>query len=168
MGNVIVNVMESDAVFWWATIFRRGPLVRAAQQEVLPDTAVGRTNRYVPFTLYGGMGHGYTHFMMLLLSVTNQLVDPVQTILCGATMWGPSSCGTTDQRHPWTCWLRHVEIFHSRPSLPDPGWRTAQRTAWTGAPLGLRVTFTAGPTFGRAASRLDGALVRAAQREVPL
>ena len=21
MGNVIVNVMESDAVFWWATIF---------------------------------------------------------------------------------------------------------------------------------------------------
>ena len=22
MGNVIMNVMESDAVFWWATIFR--------------------------------------------------------------------------------------------------------------------------------------------------
>ena len=21
MGNVIVNVMETDAVFWWATIF---------------------------------------------------------------------------------------------------------------------------------------------------
>ena len=24
MGNVIVNVMETDAVFWWATIFCRG------------------------------------------------------------------------------------------------------------------------------------------------
>ena len=23
MGNVIVNVMETDAVFWWATIFCR-------------------------------------------------------------------------------------------------------------------------------------------------
>ena len=22
MGNVTVNVMETDAVFWWATIFR--------------------------------------------------------------------------------------------------------------------------------------------------
>ena len=55
--------------------------------------------KFAPFTVEGGVGHSNTNFMMLLLKVTNHVLDTMQTILCDATRWWPlpvRDCATTD------------------------------------------------------------------------
>ena len=52
---------------------------------LLPDTEVGKYNRYAPFTFQAWVM--MILFFTLLLSVTNHVLNSVQTILCAATMW---------------------------------------------------------------------------------
>ena len=73
MGNVIVNVMESDAVFWWATIFRT--------PSSLYDKILQLSQTQCS-TMSSLRSHNFSEAVSDLLTVTMHLQDALSRFHC--------------------------------------------------------------------------------------